>query len=84
MGGNASPERGVASDEGIEEFIILDRLLDRLREKLKDGVAGEPTADWLVMGKGPAMGIWGCLIVVSLRKRLVGPVGSRVGVTIDR
>lgn len=32
MGGNASPDRGVAIDVGIEVLTMFDRLLDRLRE----------------------------------------------------
>jgi hypothetical protein len=31
MGGKASPERGVAKEDGTEVLMRFDRLLDRLR-----------------------------------------------------
>ena len=55
IGGNDSPERGVARDEGTEVLIRLDLLLDRLRDpKLNEGGAkpGELTVDWKLPGPG--------------------------------
>ena len=43
MGGNDSPERGVARDDGTDVLIMCGLLLDRLREGANPG---ELTADW--------------------------------------